>query len=142
MHLIVLVGNIGTGKTTYIKKHFTSDEVILCPDQMEADGNTREEIQATLIKELKREDYAESTVIIDGLNMTKKVRMYFIFFAKKNLTKSTIIDFGSGDNDSLKRRIADPRGETPEFWTQTHNVNLETYEAPTDEEGYDEIITA
>jgi predicted kinase len=142
MHLIVLVGNIGTGKSTYAEKNFTSGEVIICPDQMEADGNTPEEIQVFFINQLQSDENSDKTVVIDGNSLTRKSRYMFRALAIKRLTKSTIIDFGTGDNDSLKRRIADPRGETPEFWTQTHNVNLKAYEAPSIEEGYDEIKIA
>ena len=66
--------------------------------------------------------------------------MYWKFFAKKNLTKSSIINLGRGDNDSLERRIADPHGETAEFWTNIHEENIEIYEEPSEDEDYDEII--
>ena len=33
MRLIILVGNIGTGKTTYRNEYFTNGEIIVCPDE-------------------------------------------------------------------------------------------------------------
>ena len=102
-HLIVFVGNIGTGKTTYRAKHLSGGETIICPDEWGlTDGN---EIEKRIINTLDQALGNGMTVVVDGKKVTKTRRYFFLFFARQHKAKATIIDFGKGDAKSLERRI-------------------------------------
>ncbi|MFB6305943.1 MAG: AAA family ATPase [Flavobacteriales bacterium] len=144
MELIVTVGNIGTGKTSYVKEHYEGleDTVIVRPDEW-TDLN-KDQKQKKLFNEVEKGLKENKRVVIDGPNLTKKVRSTFLFFkriAEKEGVKgiAEIIDFGPGDNNSLKRRIDNSPSTSSEEWSKEHKDNQELYEKPELSEGYDKI---
>lgn len=130
--LILLVGNIGTGKSFYRESEFSNEEIIICPDEwkhLSTDQN-----QAKMISDVENGLFRGKTVILDGNNMTKKSRHFFDGFIRKTNSTKTIIDFGEGDEESLKRRIENSKEQTPEFWTEKHVFKRKIYEQPTQDE--------
>lgn len=137
-HLVVLVGNIGTGKSTYRKSHFDGDTVTVCPDEWEL--KEASEIQGRIIKLVEEGLSKRQTVIIDGNNLTRRARDRFLFFARKHGAKATIVDFGMGDQFSLERRAASSPEWSFKQWEEIHSQNQAEYERPEDNEKFDEII--
>lgn len=137
-HLIVLVGNIGTGKSTYRKTKFNSGEVIICPDEWGL--NDGDEIERRIVNTLDKALENGETVVVDGNNVTKARRDFFLFFAREHKAKATIIDFGKGDVKSLERRIQSSPENSRSQWEQIHLSNQEKYQQPDESEKFDEII--
>ncbi len=135
--LIVLMGNIGTGKTSYRKKHYDNGEIILCPDEWEKIPGT--EKHQKLVTEIINGLKENKTVILDGINLFIKYRKDLVFFASRAGCKSILINFGPGDETSLNRRISNSPEHSPSEWRQIHEYNLNRYQEPSKEEGFEEI---
>ena len=138
MELIILVGNIGTGKTSYRRATFTEDDVIIAPDEWI--GLDKEGKQKKMIIDTEEGLSEGKTVVIDGNNMTVKSRAFFIHFANKAQCDVRIVDFGVGDANSLKRRIEDSPETNAQKWEAIHLANAKKYETPNLDEGCDRII--
>ena len=140
-YLVLLVGNIGTGKTTFRNKleKKRKGRFFVCPgkykggDDVEQGIRMNEEIEDGLNRGL--------TVIVDGPHIKCKDRNEILGFAKRANCKSIIFDFGSGNDESLNRR-ANLNLEYPyEEWKKMHEDNKRTYEQPNYEiDNYDKII--
>jgi tRNA uridine 5-carbamoylmethylation protein Kti12 len=136
--LIVLMGNIGTGKTSYRKKHYDNDEKIICPDEwiIIPEEEKHQKLVTEIINSLKE----NRTVILDGINFSKRYRKDLVFFASVAGSKSILINFGPGDETSLIRRISTSPEHSPSEWRQIHEYNLNRYQEPSNEEGFEKII--
>lgn len=135
---IVLVGNNGTGKTYYSQNHFSKDYQIVRPDDFS--GN-KEQIQKKIITEIESGLKNNQAIVLDGLNLQKSFRKQLLFFPNKFPDcKKRIIDFGPGNQKTLQRLIADRPYKSESEWTKIHEKNYKSYEKPTLDEGYDEII--
>ncbi len=130
--LIILVGNIGTGKTHYRKTQFNGNEVIVCPDEWINLGI--ELVQRKMITDIENGLKDNKTVILDGSNMKIKSREFFDGIIRKTNSTKKIIDFGQGTEKSLDGRIKASTNQTPEFWTRAHAHKKSIYEKPTLEE--------
>lgn len=138
MSLVLMMGNVGTGKTFYRKKNFNNGEIIICLDEHK--GLSIEDSQHKLFTDLKEHLSNGSTVILDGNNLSEKARLTGLHFARKAETDVTVIDFGPGDETSLTRRLQDPRGLSTEYWKKIHYDNQKKYEKPELKEGIAKII--
>jgi predicted kinase len=136
--LIVLMGNIGTGKSTYCKDNFINGEIIICPDNINLPKSER---QTKMFTEIEKGLSENKTVVIDGVNLTRHGRDMLLYFGKKEKCMTILIDFGKGDLNSLNRRINDSKETSKEEWTNTHEENLRKYEKPNYNEGFDKIIS-
>ncbi len=134
---IVLVGNIGTGKTTFRNKLKQKKRIFVCPD--EYDG-TLQEKNDRMFKEIESGLKEGMDVILDGTNLEKKYRFSLLSFSNKAKCKAIIFDFGPGNELSLKRRIQNSTDTNPDEWKKTHEENKKLYEKPEQTEGYDRII--
>jgi predicted kinase len=137
-HLIILMGNVGTGKTTYCNEKFKNQEIIVRPDDWK-DLNT-DEIQKRLIKTVEEGLAGKKTVVVDGNNLSKKARDLLLYFKATAKCQATLVNFGKGDEISLERRIAENQGQNDEFWKTVHDKNASIYEEPSLDEGFAEII--
>ena len=140
--LIVLVGNIGTGKTRFTSKlKKRARRVIVCPDRLEEELDNKEKVQKEIFKLLQENLAAGKTVVLDGNNLEKSIRDQWCSFAKSSKVLSAIIDFGPGSEESLQRRIAASTEYTAEKWRSIHESNIKLYEEPSGEEFFDRIMT-
>lgn len=131
------MGNIGTGKSTFCKNKFRNDEIIVCPDEWEG---TNDVLQKRLFETIETSLNNGKTVVIDGNNLKRRGRDRLLYFAKKAKCPAILYDFGPGNEDSLQKRINDPRNESEDFWKVIHAQNCTDYEEPNTNEGFDEII--
>lgn len=142
--LHLMVGNIGTGKTTTAKSLLDNNTLIVSDDNiaMMLGENYPEmwtEKHINLYSKIKLmcARYALEAgfnVIVDGTHMSRKSREKFIKLPAK------VIVYTHTNKDGLYRRLKDPRGCTKERWTEIWNLFESQYEEPSFEEGMDEII--
>ena len=140
-YLVLLVGNIGTGKTTFRKKLEKKKKRRLfdCPDEYE-DGNDVEQ-RLNMGKKIEYGLNNGFTVIIDGPHMKCGDRNELLLFAKNAKCKSIIFDFGSGNYETLNRRIKSNSKLSAEEWKEIHENNIKDYERPEyDTDSCDRII--
>ncbi len=146
--IILLIGNIGTGKTTFSSdyesfywkesiKTFHWDDYI--PKILTLPKKEHFQVQKSDI-EAKLELF--ETLIIDGVFVTKTQRAVIINIAKEIgvSISAVIINNGIGDSTSLKNRIENNNSLTPEKWEEIHLENFNDYETPEVEEGFSDVL--
>lgn len=139
--LIVLVGNIGTGKSTYAneQKKLNSNIKVICFDKI---YDKYQDYEITFKKvgiKIESGLDVDMDVIVDGMNLDRKIRGRLVSFAKRKNKHSNIIDFGIGDESTLQRRIDNSPEVSAEEWRKWHIENQRLYEKPSIDEYYDEI---
>jgi predicted kinase len=146
--VIILVGNIGTGKTTWTKKYLKKYDLTKSYRNFVA---IDDDSISTMISGLGKYDWIDErkdlyselkkiilktclkrglSVIIDGIHATRKHRKVYIDIAKEYEAEVTIMDFGCGDTESLRRRCKDNRGLPSKRWRMVHNFYNDIYEKP------------
>ncbi|MEK8018006.1 MAG: AAA family ATPase [Candidatus Parabeggiatoa sp.] len=143
--LILLVGNVGTGKSTYAAQQ---EGIVVCLDTIvagfendrlykKAHNDIYWAIEHTAVDESLTNN---QRVIVDRTNVTRKDRQRFIELGQWHKSKILCVDFGKGNEGSLKRRMNDPREKQAEDWRAVHELLQFKYEGPSLDEGIDEII--
>jgi predicted kinase len=80
-------------------------------------------------------------LIVDEVSINKKMRERYIKCAKEYDYKiSAIIMPKLSMEESIKRRMNDPRGFHEKVWERVWNKFDDAYEKPEKHEGFDEII--
>ena len=150
MSLDLMVGNIGSGKSIVARKLATMGHVVFNMDtfqemlsggQYGAYDNAKKEIyqegeNATIEKALEK----GFSVVIDRTNMDRKRRARFIEIGKKYGAKIAAYNFGPGNDKNIANRGKNPRGVPMAQWQQVYVAMQKSYEPPTLEEGFSEII--
>ena len=151
--LILMVGNIGTGKTTTASEFMSNSRDILCVSDddlalMLNAGYYGPDIWTDkhwpLYSKLKRGIAREALqhgfdIIIDGTHMSVSRRKDFIDIAKE--FDASIIVYLHTYPNGLERRLAEPRTSTsPEVWVKVYKDLEQIYERPSLDEGIDSII--
>jgi len=135
---ILLVGNIGTGKTYYTKNYMPKSYNIIRPDDFRGDSEHR---QSQMIKEIENSLENYETTVLDGPNLEKKHRQNMLYFTRKYaFCKKIIIDFGPGNENTIQRVIKSRPQLNENEWRAIHFENMKIYEKPNINEGFDEII--
>lgn len=148
--LSVCIGNIGCGKSLLASKFAKMGHVVVNMDlisKMVGGG------EYGLYDSKKKEVYhnAEETIIetalkngfsmvVDRTNMDRKRRERFIDIGKKYAAEIVAYDWGPGDDDALLRRMEKPNGIPIETWKNVYKFMVKSYESPSLEEGFDQII--
>ena len=148
----ILVGNVGTGKSTYATECVTKDMNTTVVDRdslvtMIAGGMYEK------YDEHKKDIYlaAEESIILTALqkgfpvvldrtNETLKSRKKYIDLVKDK-AEVLCCDFGHGTEYSLKKRLSYPRGGSKMYWTNIHKKIAENYEKPHKKEGILKVFT-
>ncbi len=162
--LILMVGNIGTGKTTTANRlmvdaaHLKNrDIIIISTDDLAtilANGHYGPDIWTNrhihLYSAVKQCIVHEALingfdVIVDGTNMSKICRKAYIDIAKEfDVEDVEIIVYLHTYPDGLNRRINDPKSKhtstSTKQWTKIYNDFADTYEKPVLDEGIDHIF--
>lgn len=153
--LIILVGNIGLGKSTFARKLADEGAMVVNLDSivtMLHGGNYKgyredwkEVYKGAQIDIMQQAVISSLDIIIDNTNMKRKGRERLISkFCQcvGGFTEKKVIcyDFSSGTEEGLKKRMEEPKGHEPEYWEGVYNRLKKEYEIPMGEEGFDEII--
>jgi len=150
-NLIMLVGNIGSGKSTFSKKYQEKDYVVIARDQLRyAIGNGKYVFNVDYEHIIWNTEYylyksflrLGENIVVDEIGISKKLRQRYIRLAKKKGYKITVIEmprFCMGE--AVNRRMINPHGQYnvkvwKEVWTRFESM----YEEPSKKEGIDEIV--
>lgn len=150
-HIILMVGNIGSGKSTYIKKHLKGSTVV-SRDAMrymvgggvyifeERTERVIKQLANLAVEELFKEDIYE--IVVDETNMSKRVRENYIKLAHKyNYDIIALIFPYLSQKEAIKRRMTNPHDNYNKTVWEGVWENLNTsYQEPTFAEGFDGII--
>lgn len=150
--LSVLIGNIGSGKSIIAGKLMQKGAACVNMDRLQAmfangaydryDNAKKDVYHKTETAALESALEAGLSVLIDRTNMDRKRRERFLEIGKRYGAKCVAYDLGPGDEKTLARRQANPRGVPIEQWKSVHEFMSKSYEVPSLEEGFDQIIQA
>ena len=148
----MLIGNIGSGKSTWATKQIESekDTVIVCKDAFRTCINNKyifDPLQEPVIHHLTVTAIVQFllhgfSVICDETNIYKQGRMSILKEIKKHVKKVTIVYvyfFDHGNN--IEWRMRDSRGIGREVWERVYNNKKTRIQEPTQDEGYDVLLT-
>lgn len=79
------------------------------------------------------------SVVVDRTNMKVSDRARYIAMGKKHGAIVSSYCWGPGDPADLKRRIIDPKGVPGKQWKDVFKQMAESYEKPSQKEGFDSI---
>lgn len=147
--LIILIGNIASGKSTYLKT-VQDTHVVVSRDKIRysiGNGNYVFDKKLepavcwaarTLAEELMQ---TKVNIVLDEVNVSVRLR-YPIISAAKSAgyhVKAVVMPYVERD-ESVARRMQSPHGDfTAEEWGKIWDVFNETFQLPRIEEGIDEI---
>lgn len=149
--LIFMVGNIGSGKTTWIRKHRKPHQVAVSRDDLRYMLGAGDYIYEPLlepliwavnkftIKKLIREGFG---VIVDGVAVKKDKRLELIRYAKKHGYRIIAVVMPRySQKDCVDRRMSNNHGNfSREVWEGVWNKFDSITEKPSKKEGIDKII--
>lgn len=147
----LLVGNIGSGKSTFVRD-FVDKKVLVVNDDAIVDachgGINRlyQEENKPLYKSIENMIIAwgvdkDYDILIDRPNMTKKSRKRYIGIAHSLdvSIKAVVFPLDKSTVHAMRRFNSDPRGYSYASWLEVAERNREAYEVPTVEEGLFEV---
>ena len=148
MKVTIIVGNIGTGKSTWVKEN-CKDSLVWnndCLREMFHCGEyvfDRSENRIFLVLRNNFIDYALDNnidIVIDDTNLLKLFRTQIINRIRFGRPDAWIecVDFGIGNEKTLQRRLDEARGNFE--WKEVHERFQNMYEEPNLDEGMDKII--
>jgi predicted kinase len=150
IRVTILVGNIGTGKSTVAKQ--IADKyncVVVNMDSLQqslsgGEYTKYDKYKRSIYDRVERQVISSSIetgydIIIDRTNVTAKERKRYLTIVAEYEPKIVCYNFGSGDDYSLARRLKDARGATEERWRDVHAIMKRKFEVPIYEEGFDKI---
>ncbi len=150
--LIILVGNIGSGKSTLVKEYVEQGYVVIARDSFRYGIGAGKYIfnlkyepviwatELTLFKGLAV--IGAEKIIIDEVGISKAMRARYINHALACGYKITAIIMPIlSKKESVDRRLQDPHGQPDRtIWEGVWEKFNKLYESPTKEEGFDTII--
>lgn len=148
--IIILVGNIGSGKTTKTKELVEKGYVIISRDSLRymiGSGQYifNEDLEPAIwhseLKIVKEFMLLNSNIIVDETGMTKTERARYINLAQKYDYKVVVMLFPKlSMEESVNRRMNNPHGQPDrKLWENVWKKFNQRYEEPTFEEGIHEI---
>ena len=149
--LIIIIGNIGSGKSTYTERYQKKDYVIIARDSFRyglGGGkyvfNYEYEpiVWKTELYMFRKFVEAGVNIVIDEVGLSKNMRKRYIPYAKKNGYKIIAIEMPRFSMDeAVSRRMTNPHGQSDiKLWEQVWTKFNSMYEVPSKDEGIDEII--
>jgi len=147
--LILLIGNVGTGKSRTARRLALEGALVVCGDDLVTMGGAgnysawdpkRHRILKAGEDAIVRAALnAGQTIVVDRTLMTRDHRLHFINMARCRRCAVIGYDFGPGTPETLARRQAEPRGLPPERWAAIHDKLQRSYQRPEKDEGFEAI---
>ncbi len=149
--MYILAGNIGTGKSRFAAKLARREgAIIVSMDSISAschggDGDRYDSLYRSIYhaseKALIAESFNQDTdVIVDRTCINRQTRSRYINWWKRKGGHVVGVSFGQGDQTTLKRRVLSHRGVPRYTWEGIHRSNMDRWEIPTEDEGFDLTI--
>jgi len=150
-HIIILVGNIGSGKSTLCHKFSKKDYVIISRDSLRygiGGGNYifnpkyESIIWSVELEIVKQFLKLGVNLVIDEVGINKAMRSRYISLAKKFDYKIDCYEFPKiSMKKSVDRRMTNPHGQPNRLlWEAVWEKFNKMYEKPTLNEGFNKII--
>jgi predicted kinase len=145
--IILIIGNIGSGKTTLANKLLKENTILISLDEIEkqiidqSGAFNMHEIEHQVNSKLLAALDKKQRVIIDGNLMSVDDRKLFCKFAYMRNYSIICYDFGPGNKKSLNRRIKDSPKLSSEQWSNIYESKLKRYSPPSLDEGFNQIHT-
>lgn len=148
--LVILTGNIGSGKSTFARELVTNNKdcIVVNDDAITTmigggDYTNYDKSKKYLYKciELYCVEAglgSNRSVVVDMPNMNRSSRRRFIEIGKQYNANIISYDWGSGKIEGLTRRLKNPRGYNN--WEEAFYTKKNKYEQPSTDEGFDKII--
>lgn len=153
--VVILVGHIASGKSTYCKKLAKEGCLILNDDaivnMLHADDYTLYDKKLkVLYKSLENSVITlgiclNKTILVDrGLNVTKQGRNRFIALANSFDVRCEALVFKAETPEihATRRTNHDPRGHDYDYWLKVAQHHFSRYQVPTLSEGFDSVTEA
>lgn len=151
--LIVLVGNIGTGKSTLARKLADRGCLVVSLDAITTmlhggnygayDAAIKDGVYKRVHREVIRAGLLHGHVVVDDTNIDKKRRAKLVELALEMGQKACCIDFGSDvPGVGLKRRKDEPKGVGLDTWDNVYHQMWRNYEEPACTEGFEFVVSA
>ncbi len=149
--LMILVGNIGSGKSTLVEDLVKLNYFVICKDSLRYmlggnnyifDEKLEDVIHKTSISMLRQLMKKKVSIVIDETHMNKESRAEALEIANKhNYTTIAYILPKISKRESVKRRLSVNHGDTSKkIWEEVWDRKNAKYEEPTSEEGFDQIV--
>ncbi len=153
MRVVILVGNIGTGKSTLAQQLVDDGFLTLNTDSLVRSLNNGwykfnprlgELYRGFLVGGLELLLKNGLDVCVDCTNVTIEGRCNLLKTIRGSgnypqITSIGCYDFGCGDESSLQRRLANSRVVSEVVWRKVHTKFKNDYDEPTMDEGFDFI---
>ena len=134
--LALVIGNIATGKTTFIQSlNNRKNRTIILND------NYPDVTNCDLSNDIYEALLNDKTVILEGNYLDRHIRSQVINPVKSNIgnVKFICFDFGPGNNETLKRRLQNTISNKEKV-IEVHNKYFSQYKKPILQEGFLKII--
>lgn len=156
MKITILVGNIASGKSTYIRDNWEEGTFLISKDDHRKaissyknkdyiwDETLEEFIHDIILDCFEAALYLNiENIILDETNMAIETRAPYVMLAMKygyELEAIVFPDYGEGVH--VERRMSDNHGKecSEEMWREVYNRKKDRYEEPSIEEGFNNII--
>ena len=135
-HIVVVMGNIGTGKSTFVSTLNRRNHRCFIENDDYEEGQ-----ESKFNKDIESAVLSGKNIILEGNYMTRCLRSTIVNNSDFKLHgyRFVCFDFGPGNDASLKRRLAEP--VIPEQETiDVHEQYKREYEKPTVYEGFSKVI--
>ncbi len=147
--LIIMVGNIGCGKSFLASKLAKKGSVVVNMDTIQQslaggeyglyDFHKKKVYHAVELTAIETALDQGFDVVVDRTNIGKKIREKYIALGKKYTDKIICYDYGPGEHFELERRLDSARGVPNYQWLEVFETMRKRYEEPTSAEGFSNI---
>jgi len=149
--LIILVGNIGSGKSTLSNQLAKEGYFIVSQDDLRYsigagkyifNMQCEEGIKDACVVLARKFMSNDLPLVIDETNMNCSTRLPYLYLGTYyNYPTKAIIFPSLSKKESIKRRLKNNHGNTSkEIWEKVWDQFNDRYQEPTEKEGFDEII--
>jgi tRNA uridine 5-carbamoylmethylation protein Kti12 len=155
--VVLLVGNIGSGKSTLTKEYTKQGYLVISRDAFRYmlgagdytfDYDLEPCLRKTEIYMLKSLLYTGRNIVVDETNMNRKAREPLLCAALETPSHTTyrltaVVFPRLSKEESVGRRLKNPHGSSSEeLWGQVWEMFDSMYEEPTLGEGFDKVLKA